>query len=94
MKYIKLYIYKIALTFIIKRMQDNKTPLTSEHLYDAGWEERWDSVKEQWYFYEPNIKERDRVLIEFCENNTYRVWHGEQKTFIAAESSVEWLQHS
>jgi len=89
---VKIYnwIYKLALKFIAWRIWVSDEKLTPQILVDAGWVAEDDVVRGKTFWYEPNIKDRDRVSIEF-ENHYYRVWHGKDKTFIAMESSVEWL---
>lgn len=87
----KKYIYKLVLRLIRYILVNKSTPLSAETLKSWGWElthiQRYG--KDCWK--EPDIKERDQVLIEI-EDHYYRVWHGPNGTFIALESSVEWLQ--
>jgi hypothetical protein len=81
------FIFKKALAFVQRRVIRGRQ-LTPELLFDKGW-----SIQEQdgkQFFVEPNIKEREKVWIAF-ENHYYRVWHGHYRTFVALESTVEWL---
>lgn len=65
------------------------TPLKSRELYKHGWIVE---IKDgRTFFIEPNIKDRDKIWIEF-ENHYYRVYHSERRTFIALQSTKEWLQ--
>ena len=79
----------------IRHMLDNhSTPLEIGHLRECGWEE---TVTEGYIeFTEPNIKDRDRIGIRFEQREDgqhyYRVVHGPEQTFIACESTVEWLE--
>lgn len=59
--------------------------LTPEYLLQRGW------IEEDGFYYQPNIKDRDRISISF-EHHYYRVWHSEKRTFIALESTVEWFE--
>lgn len=70
-------------------MTSRGTQLVAERLMWAGWDPV--SIDGRIFFIEPTVKIRDRVWIEF-ENHYYRVYHGEKRTFIALESSKEWLQ--
>ncbi len=82
---IKSWIYRQAIKVIAKRIVKEQNLLTPEYLLKRGW------VKEGNCFIEPNIKDRDKIWIEF-ENHYYRVWHGASKTFIALESKEEWFE--
>lgn len=87
----KRAIYKLVLRFISTKIS-NGNPLNPTYLYERGWVKEYDKVREKEYWVEPNIKDRDKVWIEF-EKTWYRVWHGRDKTFIALEHSVEWLEN-
>lgn len=91
MKYIKNLIYKLAFNVVAKKIVNSTTRLTHEYLLSIGWISEFDEVRGKTFYVEPNIKDRDKVSVEF-ENHYYRVWHGENRTFVALESSVEWLQ--
>ncbi|MBN4061684.1 hypothetical protein JYU20_00620 [Bacteroidales bacterium AH-315-I05] len=90
MKKIKRFIYKIAVKFIAYTIRKNGTQLTPELLLSSGW------IKTGNEYHEPDIKDRDRVTITFAHHflsvRYYRVWHSKDKTFIALDSSKEWLQ--
>lgn len=82
-------LYKLALKAIAKRIIHSTTPLTPEYLKERGWvlEERSLGLP---YWHEPNIKSRDRIWVEF-QDGYYRLFQGQDKTFIALESSQEWF---
>lgn len=85
MEKLKTMLFNIAKRIIIKRISNSKTKLTPQYLIDRGWVQYCD------YFIEPNIKDRDRISIQF-ECYGYRVWHSEKMIFIASERSVEWFE--
>lgn len=82
---VKEWIYRQAIKVVAKRIVKEQNLLTPQYLIERGW------VKEGNYFIEPNIKDRDKIWVEF-ENHYFRVWHGANKTFIALESKVEWFE--
>jgi len=84
----KLYkwLLGIAKKIIAINLVEYGTPLTPEYLSNKGWIEY-----EQGHWIEQNIRERDRISIQF-NRHYYRVWHGYSKTFVAAESTVEWFE--
>lgn len=85
----KTILLKIIIRIAHWLMVTKGTQLNSGHLLKAGWTiEEKDGKK---YFIESQIKSRDKVWIEF-EHHYYRVWHGDNRAFIALESSLEWLQ--
>lgn len=90
MKKLKKYIYELAVKVVNKRIEDKITPLSKQYLLDKGWDTEWDEVRKKLFYIEPNIKDRDKISIEF-EAHYYRVWHGKERTFIALESSQEWF---
>lgn len=79
------WIYKLAVKLIANRIVHGQNHLTPKYLFDRGW------IEEDGFFVEPNIKDRDKILIQF-ENHYFRIWHGKEKTFIALESKVEWFK--
>jgi len=81
----KKWIYKLALSIICNRIVHEQNLLTPEYLIEKGW------IEENGYYFEPNIKDRDKIWIQF-ENHYFRVWHGKEKTFIALESKLEWFE--
>ena len=91
MKSIKNFFYKLALKFIANQIINSKTRLTVEYLIKNGWRTEYDKITDKTFYVEPNIKDRDKVSVEF-ESHYYRVWHGRERTFVALETSVEWLQ--
>lgn len=88
---LKSVLYRWAVKRIQKSLIYKDTQLTPDMLTKSGWIREEDSVRNKTYYVEANIKERDKVSIEF-EGHYYRVWHGKDRTFIALESSAEWLQ--
>lgn len=88
--------YKYFLTLIADLLIHSDEHLTPEHLEANGWTSGFvneSSDDKRIFWYQPNIKERDRVSIEFADTLAYyRVFHGENRTFIALESSIEWLE--
>ncbi len=80
------WIYKLSVKLIANRIVYSKTILTPKYLADMGW------IEECGFFFEPNIKSRDKIWIQF-ENHYFRIWHGHEKTFIGLESSVEWFEN-
>jgi len=70
-------------------MTTKGTQLIPNRLIRAGWEV--EHVGHRTFYIEPIIKRRDKVWVEF-EHHYYRVYHGEDRTFVALESSLEWLQ--
>lgn len=91
MKKIKNFIYKLALKFIAKQVVNSENKLTPEYLFKNGWVSELDMTTGKTFVVERNIKDRDKVWIDF-EGHYYRVWHGRDKTFVALETSIEWLQ--
>ena len=75
-----------VLRWLIRRKGDQ---LLSDHLYDAGW--IIEVQNERAFFIEPNIKGRDKIWISF-ENHYYRIYHGENRTFIDLQCTLQWLQ--
>lgn len=82
---IKNWIYNLAVRIIAKRIINSSNRLTPEYLLQKGW------VEENEDYFEPNVKDRDRIIISF-EGNYYRVWHSANRTFIALESTLEWFE--
>ena len=81
----KKWIYKLALSIIANRIVHQQNLLTPEYLVSKGW------INEQGFWIEPNIKDRDKIWIQF-DKLYFRVWHGKEKTFIGLESKVEWFE--
>jgi hypothetical protein len=77
--------YKLSKRLIANRIIRGDSYLTPQYLIDRGW------IEENGFYIEPNMKDRDRIYISF-EPNIFRVWHSDKKTFIAAESSIEWFE--
>jgi len=75
---------RLAKIIIARHIVRSPTKLTPEYLTKRGW------IEQDGYFFEPGLKDRDRISISF-DQNTYRVWHSNKLTFIAMESSVEWF---
>lgn len=89
----KKLIYKIAKRIVLKRIENDPEKLTVKHLFDRGWIVEYDEVLEKGFMVEENIKERDKIWVEFALDFTwYRVYHGKDRTFIALESSLEWFE--
>lgn len=82
----KHLLLKIAIKVLYWLIFSKGTQLKPEHLIAAGWKQDLKG-----FFVEPFIKDRDKVWIQF-EHSYYRVYHSENKTFIALETNIEWLQ--
>ena len=82
---IENWIYRLAIKVIARRIVLKDNLLTPEYLKNNGW------IKENNSWIEPNIKERDKIWIDF-ESHYFRVYHGNNKTFIALESKIEWFE--
>jgi|TARA_Y100000310_G_scaffold169451_2_gene169511 hypothetical protein len=82
---IRNWIYRLARKVIAKHIIKHGRTLHPNDLIKLGW------VEKDGYYTEPNIKDRDRITIQF-ENHYYRVWHSADKTFIALESTYEWFE--
>ena|SRR5690606_32000696 len=78
------WVYILAVKVIANRVVRSDTKLTPQHLESLGW------INENGFYIEPNIKERDKIWIQF-EHHYYRVYHGERKTFISLQSRKEWF---
>lgn len=90
-KKIQNWIYKLAIKVFAKRLVNGNSKLTPEYLTERGWITEYDEVRQKTFYVEPNIKDRDKISVEF-ENHYYRIWHSAAKTFIALESSIEWFE--
>lgn len=75
------YIRAIVESLVSINQSENLTP---KHLIDLGW------VKENGFFVEKSIKDRDKIWIEF-EDSFFRVYHGKDKTFIALNKKKSWF---
>lgn len=82
----KQWIYKLAVKLIANRIVHGLNRLTPEYLQNKGW------IQEGKYWVEPNIKDRDKIWVQF-EYHYYKVWYGGDRTFIALESSLEWFEN-
>ena len=82
---IENWIYRLAIKVIARRIVLKDNLLTPEYLENNGW------IKEGKSWIEPNIKERDKIWIDF-EHHYFRVYHGKDKTFIGLESKIEWFE--
>ena len=78
--------YKLAVKMIANRIIYSQNLLTPDYLKSKGW------IKENGFWVEPNIKERDKIWIQF-ENHYFRVWHGRDRTFISLETKLEWFEN-
>lgn len=81
------WIYKFAVKLIANRIENSKVRLSRSYLVTHGWQ-----VEDEKYWVQDGIKYRDKIWIEF-EYDYYRVFHGEDRTFIALESSFEWFEN-
>jgi hypothetical protein len=79
------WIFKLAVIFIVNKLKRRDSVLTPEYLKRKHW------VYDEGYYIEPYVKDRDRVSISF-ENGYYRVWHSNNRTFIALETTIEWFE--
>lgn len=82
----KTAIYSVAVKLIATRIIWSNELLTPNYLEGKGW------VKEGKYYVEPMVKGRDKVWVHF-EEHYYRVFHGENKTFISLQSRKEWFDN-
>ncbi|MFT7155272.1 MAG: hypothetical protein ACI8Q1_000273 [Parvicella sp.] len=82
---IENWIYRLAIKVIARRIVLKENLLTPKHLENNGW------IKEGESWVEPNIKERDKIWIDF-EHHYFRIYHGKDKTFIGLESKIEWFE--
>ena len=80
------WIYNLAVKLIANRIVHGQNQLTPKYLLDRGW------IEEDGFFVEPNIKDRDKIWIQF-ENHYFRIWHGKERIFIGLESKVEWFEN-
>jgi len=88
---IRNFLFKLALKFIAKLLKGKGNKLTKEMLTSNGWVyEVKPNEDTTAYYVETNIKERDKVYVEF-KDHYYRIRYGREKTFIALESRSEWL---
>ena len=85
------WIFKLVMTFIAKRLVHSSNKLTPEYLLSKGWIISFDEVRKKSFYIEDDVKDRDLISVEF-DGNGYRVWHSEKRTFIAAETSLEWFE--
>ena len=79
------FIIKLSIALIANRIVHGNDRLTPEYLISKGW------IQDGDYFTESNIKNRDKIWIHF-EAHYFRIFHGEEKTFIALEKSKEWFE--
>ena len=84
-KIIRYILWNIVIKYIAKRIVYSEDLLTPAYLSSRGW------IEEDGCWIEPNIKDRDRIYIEF-EHHYFRVYHSANKTFIGLESKVEWFE--
>ena len=91
MKKIENFLYKFAVNQVKNKIIRSHSTLTADYLICKGWITEYDEISGKTFYVEPDIKDRDKVSLEF-ENHYYRVWHGRDRTFIALESSIEWLE--
>ena len=56
-----------------------------EDMTEKGW------IKEGEFYVEQNIKGRDKIWVNF-ESHYFRIYHGENRTFIALERSKKWFE--
>lgn len=85
------WLFRLSKKVIAINIVNYGTRLTPEYLTKRGWIAEYDEARHKMFYVEPNIKDRDKIFIEF-ENHYYRVWHSSSKTFIALETTVEWFE--
>lgn len=86
-KEFSLWSWKQEKKILIKRLSGYNR-LQPHHLTSLGF-----VYAENGYYFQPNIKDRDRISVEFVENGYgYRVYHSKSMTFIAAENTLEWFE--
>jgi hypothetical protein len=81
---IKKWLYNFSKKIIFRRIVLDDNLLTPNYLENKGW------VKDGNTWTEPNVKQRDKIWIEF-ENHYFRCFIGKDKTFVGLESSEEWF---
>lgn len=79
------WILRVANNIVASRIITSEQ-LTPEHLKSWGW------IQEGNFWVEANIKTRDKIWIQF-ENHYYRVYHGEERTFISLKATIGWFQN-
>jgi len=79
------FVRGLAMRIISHNIIHSTNKLSKEYLLQHGW------VENDGYVYEPNLKEKRTVWINFGDG-FYRIFYGEKKTFIALESSFEYFQ--
>ncbi len=80
------WVYKLSIALIANRIVHGQEYLTPQYLLSKGW------IQEGDFFVEQNIKERDKIWIQF-ENHYFRIYHGAERTFIGLESKKEWFEN-
>ena len=80
------WLYKLALKIIAINLVKHETRLTRDYLIERGW------VEIEGHYLEEGIKLRDTIWIKFS-GATYMVFHGNNKTYIATERSVQWFEN-
>ncbi len=88
---IKTWLFQLAKKRIAKQIVFGENKLTPEYLVSRGWVSEYDEIRQKTFYFEPDLKRRDTIYIDF-ETSAYRVWHSSEKTFIACESSIEWFE--
>ena len=79
------WIYRLAIAIFANRIVHCQNLLTPEYLEKRGW------IKDGLYYVEKDIKDRDKIWIQF-DAHYFRVWKGKEQTFIGLESKVEWFE--
>lgn len=79
------WFFDLALKIVANRIVHCQNLLTPEYLEARGW------IKDGLYWVEPDIKDRDKIWIQF-DAHYFRVWKGKEQTFIGLESKVEWFE--
>jgi len=81
------WVFNICSKIIRWRIKNDPYHLTPTNLIENDW-----LMDDNNYWYEPNIKERDRIWIKFGENGKYyQIYHGGDKTYMGLKSSVDWF---
>lgn len=83
-KRLSLWGWKREKKILIKRLSGYNR-LQPHHLTSLGF------IYTDGYYFQPNMKDRDIIYVQF-EGSSYRVFHSINKTFIAAENTLEWFE--
>lgn len=90
-KRINNWLFSLLLKRIAKTIVYSENKLTRGYLESKGWIPKFDSNLQKTFWFEEGLKERDTIWIDF-ETNSYRIWHGKDKTYITSATSIEYFE--